>query len=524
MRTITIANQKGGCGKTTIAINLSASIAKQGRRTLLIDLDPQGHCALGLAVPEEQIDLSILDCLMRQIDGEPLELSRITWQIAPNFDLVPARANLNTLEPTLGTHDDGDKLLSKLLDGNANRYDYCVIDCPPHLGLLMKNGLRAADEVIIPVDTGYFSLYGLTQQLATIEELSERYGSTPIIRVLPNQYDVRTKLAREILAELRKRFGHVMFETLVNFNTKLKEGASYGQPITEFAPTSMGARDFEALARELLTREPVKTPTRDLIQHAEQLAANAERLLATTATLVGNKSQAAALPSVADGTVTAPTPASSVLPVIIAAEDKPAVSVEPTRVSVSNRDRSTTPRQSPVTTAAPLSSTAHVTVNRHDEQAPVSQATSPRAANAANALDPTAELPETPLTGMNPVSPMPRPPLANTPAVPPATPEEIDKKIEEIYGVRQDGDTVIFRNRSTDATEVQLAGDFNDWMPHTTPLRRLVNGDFEARLRLPMGRYRYRLVIDGRWSHDTENPMMETNEYGELNSIIEVAK
>ena len=100
--------------------------------------------------------------------------------------------------------------------------------------------------------------------------------------------------------------------------------------------------------------------------------------------------------------------------------------------------------------------------------------------------------------------------------------EEIDRKIEQIYGVRQDGEQAIFRSRLPEAKEVQIAGDFNDWMPHTTPMRRLANGDFEARLRLPKGKYRYRLVIDGRWSHDTYNPAVETNEYGELNSIAEI--
>ena len=110
---------------------------------------------------------------------------------------------------------------------------------------------------------------------------------------------------------------------------------------------------------------------------------------------------------------------------------------------------------------------------------------------------------------------------APTPA-PAATHEEIDRKIEAIYGVRQEADVVIFRSRRPEASEIQIAGDFNDWMPHTTPMRRLPDGDFEARLKLPRGRYRYRLVVDGRWSHDIFNPAIETNEYGELNSIVEI--
>jgi len=106
----------------------------------------------------------------------------------------------------------------------------------------------------------------------------------------------------------------------------------------------------------------------------------------------------------------------------------------------------------------------------------------------------------------------------------PSSSEEIERKIEAIYGARQDGEVIVFRSRQKDASEVQIAGDFNDWMPHTTPMRRLGDGDYEARLRLPRGRYRYRLVIDGRWSHDAYNPCIETNEYGELNSVVDVQR
>jgi 1,4-alpha-glucan branching enzyme len=115
-----------------------------------------------------------------------------------------------------------------------------------------------------------------------------------------------------------------------------------------------------------------------------------------------------------------------------------------------------------------------------------------------------------------------RTPPESVPPSPVVSHEEIDQKIEEIYGVRQQGEIVIFRSHNPEALEIQLAGDFNDWMPHTTPMRRMGRGDFEARLRLPKGRYRYRLVIDGHWSHDLHNPRVETNEYGELNSIVEI--
>ena len=460
-----------------------------------------------MAVPEEQIDLSILDCLMGQFNSEPVELSRITWQIAPNLDVAPSRSNLTRLEPKLGTQEDADTLLSRVLEENASRYDYCIVDCPPHLGLLMRNGLRAADEIIIPVDTGYFSLYGLTQQLATIEQLGERSGKKPSVRVLANQYDVRTKLAREILAELRKRYDKIVYDSIVNFNTKLKESASYGQPITEFAPKSMGARDFQKLAREIMTSESPSVLTADLLDHVERLSADADRLLATTAVLVQQpKSETATISQESAEAV-----ASKRTPERAKTVKKPVAPHAMTGTRPMPTEAAPVSNKVVTPSAAQKPERAIPSGNREVRipTVPKQPSGAPQSADRAAAGPPNSMVQE---------------PKSVSPTVQPASEREIETKLKTIYGVRQEGDVVIFRSRNSGASEVQLAGDFNDWMPHTTPMKRLSMGDFEARLRLPKGRYRYRLVVDGRWSHDIENPAVETNEYGELNSIIQVEK
>lgn len=516
MRTITIANQKGGCGKTTVAINLAASLAQEGKRVLLVDLDPQAHCALGMAVPDEQVDLSIVDALLGRFDGNPIELSQITWQIGPTLDLAPSRPNLSTLEPRLGTNEEAEFLLRDLLTANSGRYDLCVVDCPPHWGLLMKNGLRAADEVIIPVDTGFFSLQGLTQQLTSIERLFEGSPRRATVRILPNQYDVRTKLAREILAELTARFKDRLFCTVLNFNTKLKEGASFGQPITEFAPNSMGARDFQRLARELLLSQPAEAQSAELLQQMERLAQDADRLLATTTTLMqarpAGTDPAMAGRAPAFGTPTPPANVPTLGDRGADAGRNKTVAPAPSRVApglagspaVVSNDRAAAPRAG---TAAPANK-PDASRRGPSAPAPVIAASSP-----ARVPTPLTLATTTPAAEANKVT------SAN-----PSTPSEIDRKIEQVYGVRQDGEIVVFRSRVPTASEVQIAGEFNDWMPHQTPMRRVGDGEFEARVKLPKGRYRYRLVVDGRWTHDTNNPAIETNEYGELNSVVEVAR
>ncbi len=548
MRTLTVANQKGGCGKTTVAINLAASLAKEGRRVLLIDLDPQAHCALGTAVPDDQVDLSILDCLLGQLDGKPIELSRITWNIAPNLDLAPSRSNLAALEPRLGTNDQADRLLCDLLASNSGRHDFCVVDCPPHWGLLMRNGLRAADEALIPVDTGFFSLHGLTQQLASIDKLSESATRSISVRILPNQYDVRTKHAREVLAELNQRFRGRVSSTVVNFNTKLREGASFGQPITEFAPNSIGARDFQRLAQEILEGHPVAAPTTEMLKHVEKLAADAERLLATTTTLIqgrrptgpasiGPASTGFAIAGVASADPFADFPSPTAAP-------SAPVSLIPSNSGSLRRLSELTPARSapPTQGDSPAVAAGIPAMNAASPVPPSSRV--PSAASAASTAPAAPFAPRSTAALRSPfelaeaVGPFGATPVSRTPIAPhrepgnpeafpslamePSSAEEIDRKIEMVYGVRQEADVVIFRSRNPNATEVQLAGDFNDWMPHTTPMRRLPDGDFETRLRLPRGRYRYRLVVDGRWSHDVYNPAIETNEYGELNSVLEI--
>jgi chromosome partitioning protein len=296
MRTIAIVNQKGGCGKTTVSINLASAFAELGKRTLLVDMDPQSHCAVGLAVPEDQIEQSIYDVLISRSRNEPIRVTEILWQIGDRLELAPASIDLSAFEQQMAGIGERECALKYVLDDIKDEFDYCVVDCPPAVGLLTFNALRASSDVIVPVETGYFALHGLSRQLETLSILCERSNQKVNVKVLASMYDIRTKMAREILAELRNHFGDKMLRTTVNFNTKLKEAASFGQPIFEYDPASKGRSDFRSLAEEVVgcdTKQQRHEIVNSLSSQLEAISATADELLKSSKQPIPPKQAAA---------------------------------------------------------------------------------------------------------------------------------------------------------------------------------------------------------------------------------------
>lgn len=452
MRTLALINQKGGCGKTTSSINLAACLAHTGQRTLLVDMDPQGHCAVGLAVPEGQVEKSIYDVLRNP--AGTLTIRDITWQVASNFDLAPANISLAALENELHGVAGRPDRLADALERVAKEYDYGIIDCPPNVGLLTFNAMRACNEVIIPVETGYFSLHGLSRQLELIESLRAQCRQEIRVRILATLYDIRTKLAREVLAELREQFGDLVMEATINFNTKLKEAASFGQPITEYDPASKGFKDFLKLARELMGPPPRLT-----LDVSRALLESQNNGLAATQAQVTQLQQS--VRETIDQIEKIPLG-------IELGEDFEAETTPPRRIA-------------PANPAAELARKAEEIRTSAQRQLGVSVPAGPRSRQSTQ------------------------------------------QKIEDFYGVRQTAEGTLFVAHCPEAKSVSLAGEFNGWSPETNRMEATEEpGTFRALLRMQPGRYRYRLVVDGRWQADPHNMYSEPNPFGELDSIVEV--
>ena len=364
MQIIAVVNQKGGCGKTTTAINLSAALGRQDARVLLIDMDPQGHASLGLGVAgAERAGLYEL------LKGEHRLDEVIQPGVARGVDLIPGTISLAAAEHLLAGQPDRDRQLARHLAMLEDRYDCVVLDCPPALGLLSVNALRAADRVLIPVEPSLYSLDGIERLRETIHLLAGQYGIQPAVTLLANMFDTRTRNARNMLEMLESQLPIDLCATRIRNSVCVREAACHGAALTDYAPRAPVTGDFRALAEELF-------------------AALLQRVRSKTAPAIGTQ-----------------------------AGNAPAV----VRVADSNN-------------------------------------------------------------------------------------------LKE----------VVFRFDITESDRVQIAGEFNNWIPDKNVETEILDGSLQKILRVRPGGYEYRLIIDGVWQQDPDNPKAAPNDLGGYNSLLNV--
>ena len=249
---ISFSNQKGGVGKTTTAINLAAYVAKAGKRVLLVDFDPQGNATSGYGIEKNQLETSCYDVLM----GDCVAAQVIVPTLVSNLSILPSNIDLAAAETDLVNLPARESALKRALESVKNNYDYVFIDCPPSLGLLTLNALVASDSVIIPIQSEFFALEGLSQLMNTIKIVRQRLNANLTVNgVILTMYDTRTIMSKQVTDEIYKYFGEKIYTVPVPRNIKLVESPSFGVPISVHAPGSSGAVAYEALAKQFLKRE-----------------------------------------------------------------------------------------------------------------------------------------------------------------------------------------------------------------------------------------------------------------------------
>ena len=253
-RVIAVANQKGGVGKTTTAINLSACLAEKGQKVLAIDMDPQGNMTSGLGIDKDEVEKNIYDLMIGQVGVEEV----LQKEAIENLDIIPTSIDLSAAEIELIGVDDKEFIIRNAIAPIKDNYDYIIIDCPPSLSMLTINAMTTADSVLVPIQCEYYALEGLSQLIHTVNLVRERLNPTLDIEgIVFTMYDARTNLSMQVVENVKDHLNQKVYKTMIPRNIRLAEAPSYGMPINLYDAKSAGAESYMALADEVIKRKGI---------------------------------------------------------------------------------------------------------------------------------------------------------------------------------------------------------------------------------------------------------------------------
>lgn len=262
MKIISIANQKGGCGKTTTAINLASALGVNGKKVLLIDLDPQAHATLGLNVESQDSIYNVIS----KLTPRKLKIEDIIKPVEDNFDIVPSNILVGTLEQELSDEIGRELKLYEVVSGIREKYDYILIDCPPSLGILTVNSIRVSDEVMVPVETSRFSMQGVDHIMDIINLIRERLYHQVKCKILITMFDSRLRHSFSMLGAFKEKFGTLLYDTIIHVNVKLKESVVIGKTVAAFDKYCRGSKDYNSLSKEIIFLDSQNEEEQELAQ------------------------------------------------------------------------------------------------------------------------------------------------------------------------------------------------------------------------------------------------------------------